>query len=184
MEIPPQIRFRGMDPSPAVEAAVRERIDRLARFHTRLTSCDVVIEALHRHGRKGKIYHVRVDISVPGRQILVGREREENHAHEDVYVAIRDSFNAAQRQLEDVVREMSGHRVKPHPEKLHGQVARLEPEERFGFITADDGREFFFRRESMASESQWDSLAPGTGVHFTEHEGEKGPYASAVTLAK
>ena len=180
MEIPPQVSFRGMDPSPAVEAAVRERIDRLERFHERLTSCNVVVEAPHRHGHKGKIYHVRIDITVPGRQIVVGREREANHAHEDVYVAIRDSFNAAQRQLEDIVREMSGHRVKPHPERLQGQVARLVPEEGFGFIATDDGREFFFRRESMASDGQWESLEVGTRVHFTEREGEKGPYASAV----
>ena len=115
MQIDPQIRFRGMAPSPAVEAIVRERIDRLERFHDRITSCTVVIEAPHQTGRKGKIYHVHVDITVPGREIFAGREREENHAHEDVYVAIRDSFDAAQRQLEDAVRKMSPHRVKRHP---------------------------------------------------------------------
>ena len=169
-----------MDPSPSIESAVRERIGRLARFHDRITSCRVVIEAPHRHGHKGKIYHVHIDITVPGREIVVGREREENHAHEDVYVAIRDNFIAAQRQLEDAVREMSGHRVKPHPDKLHGKVARLVPEEGFGFIAAADGREFFFRRESIASDDLWKTLAEGTRVHFTEHEGEKGPYASAV----
>lgn len=125
MQIEPQIRFRGMPPSDAVEAAVRERIDRLARFHDRITSCTVVIEAPHRTGQKGKIYHVHVDITVPGTEIFVGREREENHAHEDVYVAIRDSFNAAQRKLEDVVRKMSRHGTKPHPEKLRGTIARL-----------------------------------------------------------
>lgn len=180
MQIEPQIRFRGMPPSDAVEAAVRERIDRLARFHDRITSCTVVIEAPHRTGQKGKIYHVHVDITVPGTEIFVGREREENHAHEDVYVAIRDSFNAAQRKLEDVVRKMSRHGTKPHPEKLRGTIARLVSEEGFGFIATSDGREFFFRRESLASDSQWAALEPGVSVRFTEHDGEKGPYASAV----
>lgn len=183
MEIIPQIRFRGMEPSASVEAAVRERIARLERFHKRITSCNVIVEAPHRHGRKGSIYHVRVDITVPGREIVVGREREENHAHEDVLVAIRDSFNAAQRRLEDVVREMSGYRVKPHPETLHGEVARLVPEEGFGFITTADGREFFFRREGMGSDDQWKQLKVGTEVRFAEHEGEKGPYASGVSIA-
>lgn len=183
MEIAPQIRFRGMEPSPSVEAVISERIARLARFHDRITSCSVVIEAPHRHGHKGKIYHVRIDITVPGREIVTARSSEENHAHEDVYVAIRDGFNAAQRQLEDVVRKMSGHRVKPHPETLHGTVARLMPEEGFGFISAPDGREFFFRRESMATDADWAMLAEGTEVQFAEHEGEKGPYASAVKAA-
>jgi ribosomal subunit interface protein len=181
MEIIPEVRFRGMDPSPAVEAAVLERMERLERFHDRITSCTVVIEAPHRHSWKGKIYHVRIDITVPGAEIVVGREPEENQAHEDVYVAIRDQFDAARRQLEDVVRKMSGHHTKPHPEKLHGSVVRLMPEEAFGFIEAADGREYFFSRDSVTTDAQWQKLEVGTKVRFTEHEGDKGPYASAVT---
>lgn len=183
MEIPPEIRFRGMDPSPAVERAIRERVDELEQFHPRITSCNVVVEAPHQHSWKGRIYHVRVDITVPGAEIVVGREPEENHAHEDVYVAIRDQFDAARRQLEDVVRKMSPHRTRPHPEKHHGVVVRFMPEEAFGFIETPDGREVFFSRESVTSETQWQRLKKGSQVRFTEHEGDKGPYASAVTLS-
>lgn len=184
MEMTPQIRFRGMESSSSVEAVIRERIDRLEKFHDHITSCSVVVEAPHRHGRKGKIYHVRVDITVPGREIVAGRTSEEDHAHEDVLVAIRDSFDAAQRQLEDVVRTSSGYRVKPHPQSLHGTVARLMPDEGYGFISTPDGREFFFSREGMAADSEWDMLAAGCEVRFAEHDGEKGPYASAVALAR
>lgn len=180
MEVTPRVTFRGMDHSEAVEAAVHERIERLSRFHDHITSCSVVIEAPHKHSQKGKIYHVRVNINVPGREIVVGREAEENHAHEDVLVAIRDSFDAAQRQLEDVVRKMSTYRVKAHAAALKGSVTRLVPEEGFGFILGADGREYFFRRESMTTES-WGALSEGTKVRFAEHDGEKGPYASAVT---
>ena len=182
MQITPQIRFRGMEPSPSIEAVIAERIERLGRFHDRITSCNVVVEAPHRRGRQGKIFHVLVDITVPGREIVTGREPEENHAHEDVYVAIRDAFNAAQRQLEDAVRKMSGHRVKAHPERLHGKVARIDRDEGFGFIAGADGREFFFRRESLASDHLWDTLGEGDAVRFAEHEGDMGPYASAVAL--
>lgn len=182
MKVTPEIRFRGMDPSSAVEAAVGERMERLERFHDRITSCTVVIEAPHQRSWKGKIYHVRIDIRVPGAEIVVGREPEENHAHEDVYVAIRDQFDAARRQLEDVVRKMSGHRTKPHPEKWHGSIARLLPEEAFGFIAAADGREYFFSRDSVTTDAQWERLEEGTQVRFTANEGDKGPYASAVTI--
>ncbi|RYB97860.1 HPF/RaiA family ribosome-associated protein [Ciceribacter ferrooxidans] len=180
MEVTPRVTFRGMDHSEAVEAAVHERIERLSRFHDHITSCSVVIEAPHKHSQKGKIYHVRVNINVPGREIVVGREAEENHAHEDVLVAIRDSFDAAQRQLEDVVRKMSSYRVKAHPVAMRGTVARVVPEEGFGFILGADGREYFFRRESVTTEN-WAALGEGTKVRFAEHDGEKGPYASAVT---
>ncbi len=180
MQIEPQITYRGISSTPLIEDAIRKRISRLERFHDRITSCHVTVEAPHQHGQKGQIYHVHVDVNVPGREIFVGREREENRAHEDVLIAIRDSFDAAQRQLEDVVRKMSKHRIKPMPMKTHGKILRLVADEGFGFIGALDGREFFFRRESMASPDQWEALEIGSEVRFTEHEGEKGPYAAAV----
>jgi ribosomal subunit interface protein len=169
-----------MEPSPSVEEVVRERIERLARFHDRITSCSVVIEAPHRHGRKGRLYQVLVDVTVPGKEIVTGKGEDRNRAHEDVYVAIRDSFDAAQRQLEDLVRKKSGYRVKPHPQVLRGRITRLMPTEGYGFIQAKDGREFFFRRESMTTDTGWAGLAEGSEVRFSEREGDKGPHASGV----
>jgi ribosomal subunit interface protein len=181
MQVTPQIHFRGMEPSPSVEAVIKERIGRLARFHDRITSCNVVVEAPHRNSRQGRIFQVRVDVTVPGHEIVTGRQPPESHAHEDVYVAIRDSFDAAQRRLEDVVRTMSGHRVKGHPQRSRGTVSRLVKDEGFGFITGIDGRQYFFRRESLTSDRLWDSLSPGDAVHFAEHDGEQGPHATAVS---
>lgn len=181
MQIEPLISFKGLDSSPAIEAAIRKRIEQLEQFHDRITSCRVTVELPHRHGRKGKIFHVHVDVTVPGAEIVSARDREENHAHENIHVAIRDSFNAAERQLEDVVRKMSGHRVKPEATKLHGTIARLVPDEGFGFIRTLDGREFFFRRESLTADELWNRLETGSEVRFTEHDGEKGPFATAVT---
>lgn len=113
MQIPLQISFRNMDPSPAVEDRVRKKAAKLERFHDRIVGCSVVIEAPHRHQHKGKLYTVRLDISVPGKDIVVGRAGPIDQAHEDVYVAIRDAFNAAVRQLEDHARRMRGD-VKTH----------------------------------------------------------------------
>lgn len=182
MQIEPQIRFRGMETSPSVEEVVRERIARLARFHERITSCAVVIEAPHRHSRHGGLYRVQVDIAVPGAVIVTGKVHQDNHAHEDVYVAIRDSFDAAQRQLEDLVRRKSGYRVKTHAETARGKIARLMSGEGYGFIDAQDGREFFFRRESVAPGTQWSALEEGVEVRFCEHDGDQGPHASAVAM--
>jgi cold shock CspA family protein len=179
MQIEPQISFHGMDPSPAVEAKARERIGELEQFHDRIISCHVKIEAPHRHGHHGKIYRVSIDIHVPGAEIAVSNAHELNHAHEDIYVALRDSFDAAGRRLEDVARRMDPHRVKPHPPIGHGSVARLMVEDGYGFIETPDGREFFFDRDSLTA-GEWDKLTPGAPVRFTEREGDKGPFATAV----
>ncbi len=181
MQIAPRIQFRGMEPSPAVETRIRERIDGLAQFHDRITSCNVVVDAPHRHGHKGQIYRISIDITVPGAELFVGKEAADNHAHEDVYVAVRDAFDAATRQLEDRVRRTSGHGVKPHPAKRHGEIVRLVPDEGFGFIATADGGEVFFRRESLVA-GAWDRLTAGTKVRFTEHDGEQGPHATAVKV--
>lgn len=179
MEIPARISFKGMNPSPAVEARIRQRIDRLARFHDRITSCAAVVEAPHRHGHKGQVYHVRVDVTVPGNEIVASKEPELNHAHEDVYVAVRDAFNAVERRLEDVVRRMGGLRVKAHPPKLTGTVVRLDPDEGFGFIADGLGREVYFPREAVTV--PFGNITVGTTVRFSEHEGTESPCASAVT---
>ncbi len=104
MQLPLQITFRDIDPSPAVEAAIRERAARLERFADRITSCHATIEFHNDNHRKGRLFHCRIDIRVPGRHIVVGHDGRHNHAHEDVYVTIGDAFDAAKRQLEDYAR--------------------------------------------------------------------------------
>ena len=108
MQIPLQITFRGLLRSDALEARIREKADRLQDFHARITSCRVVVEEQHRHKRQGKQFTVRVDIRVPGNEIVVDRDHDE-----DVYVALRDAFDAARRKLEDFARESRGE-VKRH----------------------------------------------------------------------
>lgn len=94
-------------------------------------------------------------------------------------VAIRDSFDAAERKLEDLVRRMDPRRTKPQLAVGHGSIARMMTEEGYGFIESPDGREFYFDRDSLSAGS-WEKLAPGTEVRFTERDGEKGPFATAV----
>ena len=113
MPHPLQITFRNMDASAAIEAAVRERAEKLDELYDRIGSARVVVEAPHRRHHQGTLYHVRVDLHVPGDELVVNREAAENHAHEDVYVAIRDAFDAARRQLADWVRRHRGD-VKSH----------------------------------------------------------------------
>lgn len=181
MQLPLQISFRNMDASEAIEARIREKAGKLERFADRIMSCRVVIEAPNRRGHKGKLYHVRIDMKVPGGgEIVVNREAPENHAHEDVYVALRDAFNAAARQLEDHSRQRRGD-VKVHEVPLHGKVARIFSDRDYGFVMASDGREVYFHRNSVV-EGSFDDLAEGSEVRLVvdDEEGEKGPQASTV----
>jgi len=181
MQIPLRITFRNLDRSDAVEAKVRERVDELEQFYNRITGCRVVIEEPSRRQHKGNLFHVRVDLSVPGREIVVKRDPPEHHGHEDIYVALRDCFDAVRRQLEDHVRRARGD-VKTHEAASHGRILRLVPTEGFGFITAADGAEIYFHRHAVSGNA-FDKLKEGDEVRFAMHEGEgeKGPQASTVT---
>lgn len=174
-----QITFRNIDASPAVEAKVRERAHELERFFDRIVSCRILIEAPKRH-RRGGLYHVRVDLKIPGKEIVVKRNPLEHHGHEDVYVAVRDCFDAVRRQLEDDVRWRRG-AVKAHDEPSHGKIARLIAEGDYGFIEAPDGTEVYFHCNSI-SNGGFSRLKVGDEVRFVLHagEGEKGPQASTV----
>lgn len=176
MKLPVQIIFRNMVSSAAVEAAVRERADKLDQFYEHIMSCRAVIELHHRHHHQGNLYHVRVDLKVPDAEIVASREPAEHHAHEDVYVAIHDAFDAVRRQLEDYVRRRRGV-VKMHETTPHGHVAELYPD--YGKIETPDGRFVYFHKNSVIGED-FDHLDVGAEVRFVEEQGELGPQASTV----
>ena len=185
MQSPLKLTFRHMDPSPALEQRIRQRVDDLHKFCGDIVSCHVVVETRHRHHEQGNLFEVRVDLVVPGREIVVGRERGLNHAHENAHVAVRDAFDAARRQLEDHARSRRGE-VKVHSVPDHGQVARLLWDRDCGFIAAADGQEIYFHRNSVA-EGAFDQLTVGTEVRFVAQHSESAeglPASTVVPFAK
>jgi ribosomal subunit interface protein len=96
-----QITYRGMEPSAALDARIRERAARMQRFDDRITSCHVTVQAAHRHQHQGQRYEVRIQIRRPHGGELVISHGWQDPSHEDVYVAVRDAFEAAERRLED-----------------------------------------------------------------------------------
>lgn len=174
-----QIGFRNMDASPAVEAKIRERAHELEQFDDRIVSCRVVVEVPQRR-HHGDLYHVRIDLKVPGKEIVVKRGPSEHHAHEEIYVAVRDCFDSVRRQLEDHVRRRRAD-VKAHEEPAHGRISSLIAEKEYGFIDSVDGVEVYFHRNAVTGRG-FNRLKVGDEVRFVLHpaEGEKGPQASSV----
>lgn len=172
-----QITFRDIPKSDAIEADIREKAAKLDQFYDSIMSGRVIVEAPHGHHHKGKLYHVSIDLTVPDGELVANRSPG-NHAHEDVYVAIRDAFDAIRRQLQNYARKQRG-KVKTHETIPHGRVTELVPGEDHGTIQTVDGREIYFHRNSIV-DADFKSLDIGDEVRFVEESGEKGPQASTV----
>lgn len=183
MRVPLQVVFRNLDRSDAVVARIKERAAWLERFSDRIISCRVAVEAPHRRHHTGNLFHIRVDVRVPGREIVVSRKPDLHGAHKDLLVTLHDAFDEVRRKLEDNRRTRRGE-VKRLESPPHAIVARLLPEEAgggSGFLRTEDGRDLYFHSNSVLRR-QYAQLEVGTVVRFAEEMGDDGPQASTVEI--
>ena len=166
-----------MAASDAVEANAREHIEKLEEFAPDIMTCRVSIDLEQKHKHQGRPYGVRIDLTLPGHELVVNRVQ-----HEDVYVALRDAFDSMKRQLEDVVRKRRG-QEKQHAVPLHGEVIRLDDEGGFGFIRTPDGDEYYFGRDNVAG-ATFDQVQAGSVVQFIPELAGEGLQAKRVSLGK
>lgn len=180
MQTLPQVSFDDLPVDEQVRAAALDHVAALDRLCDRITGCHVVIAQPHRHQREGRLWSVRVDLVVPGAEIVVSRAHPRDHAHEDIYVALRDAFEAAERRLEDHVRHLRG-AEKTHAGRAHGRITQIFPLQGYGFIKTADGRDVYFHRNAF-SDHDYAAADVGTPVWFSEEDGDDGPQAIHVEV--
>lgn len=177
MKAPVQIVFHGLERSEALEGAVRDKVAYLEHLSGEIMSCRVVVDLEQKHKHQGDPFGVRIDLTLPGRELVVDRVQ-----HEDVHVALRDAFDAMKRQLEDAVRQRRGFE-KEHARELHGEVVRLDAEGGFGFIRTADGQEYYFARDNVAG-GHFTRVEVGTAVQFIAEPAGEGMQAKRVSLGR
>src|SRR6516162_1441051 len=184
VKLPVQITFRNMARSEAIEEWIRAEAAKLDTFYNRIMRCRVAIEVPHRHHRKGSSYRLRIDLIVPGEEIVVKRQPSLSHRvqqlgeteikkqlelktqHKKLRRAINDTFKAAGRRLQDYARRQRG-AVKSRAPLPEAHVSKILPQEGYGFLTSDDGREIYFHKNSVLG-GAFPRLKVGTVVRFIE----------------
>ncbi|MEL6940731.1 MAG: HPF/RaiA family ribosome-associated protein, partial [Cyanobacteria bacterium J06598_1] len=113
MRIAPEISYRGIQKTEALETLVAQKISKLEQFYTQISSCRVSIEKVHDHPEHGSPCRVRLDITVPeNREIVVDKNPAEG-AKSSLEAIIRDAFDTANRQLKELNEQQHTH-MKTH----------------------------------------------------------------------
>ncbi len=179
MRLPLQITFHKMPHEAGLEESIRANAEWLESYCDRIISCRVVMDRPHRRRKVGNLYQLRIDLKVPRRELAVKRESSERMEYKDPDIMIRDAFDEIRRQLEDHARRRRGE-VKAHAPLPHARVARVFPENGYGFLETPEGREVYFHKNSVV-EAAFEDLTIGAEVRFVEELADKGPQASTVT---
>jgi cold shock CspA family protein/ribosome-associated translation inhibitor RaiA len=196
MQLTPTITFRGVERTDALETEILTRLRKLETYYRGIMGCRVAVELVQRHHEAGNRYHVRIDLTVPGEEIVVAhdasrhgeardqrvskgrKDREVDPQRKHAAVAVHEAFDAARRRLQDYARRQRGV-VKTSVRQPRGRVVRIFPEASYGFIRAADGHEVYFQRTSVLNHA-FDRLTVDSQVSFAEEAGENGPQASTV----
>ncbi|MCP8940117.1 cold shock domain-containing protein [Alsobacter sp. SYSU M60028] len=179
MQTPIQIDFQGVDTSESVRESLLNHVAELEDKFGRITAGRVVLKGPGARHRQGGLYEVNIWLTLPGgREVAVVRTPRLDERHADLAFAINDAFHRARRQLQDQVRRMRKD-VKTHDATPVGTVVRLTTPSDHGFLSAPDGHEVYFHRNSVLNR-QFGRLKVGDKVAFVEEAGDKGPQASTV----
>jgi ribosomal subunit interface protein len=176
MKGPLEISSRNVDLPEEMVDLIHEKAGKLDNFHDGIISCRVMVEVPHRSQRKGVSYNVRVDISVPGSDVIVKRE-----PGDDLYVSICNAFDVAERQLKEHIERQRGD-IKRRETKPMGRVVRIFPEDGYGFIENVEGNEVYFHENAVLG-GKFKDLEVGSVVTFVEREGDEGTQASSVSAS-
>jgi cold shock CspA family protein len=195
---PLQITFRNGVLSPEAELRIRLEAAKLETFYSRIMGCRVEIESPHRHHRHGSPYHVRIDLTLPGGELVIKHEPslrtrarqsgelklkkhlEVSAPFKQLRLAIAEAFKKAGCQLQDYVRRQRGD-VKHLEMPPRARITQLFPDKDYGFMVTPDGRDIYFHADSVLNNA-FGRLKIGTLVSFAEEQGERGPQASTVKI--
>lgn len=177
MKVPPEITYRGVEKTDAIEALVNEKIAKLERVCDHISSCHIAIEKEQDRPRDRSPYRVRLDITVPpGHELAAESHMGDQTQYADLDTVVRDAFDKAWRQLRDLSKQQQEHdkgQVNDGAQDTTALVTKLFPDQGYGFLKTLDGEDIHFNHNSVLHDD-FDRLEVGTGVRFEAVMDEEG----------
>lgn len=184
MKVPPEITYRDVEKSQAIDTLIQEKLDKLERVCDYIGSCQIAIEKTHDRPSSGSPYRVRIDLTVPpGHEIVADSQPSGDQQYVELHTVVRDAFSRAERQLKELTsRQRESEKSKRH----HGHyatalVTKIFPDQDYGFIKTLEGEDVYFHRNSVL-QGDFDRIEIGTGVRFVATQGDMGLQATTVQI--
>lgn len=181
MDVPPEIAFRGLDPTDDLKDLILEGIDDLEDVYPRLVSCRTMVADTTPDRNSSHNYRARLEIGIPGKTVVVAETPPPGGEPRAVDQTIKDAFKVGRKLLQKEKDRQRG-AVKTHDLPPHGRIVRLLTDStgvRYGFLESREGRQIYFQ-ESALVDLSYDDLDVGTEVRYAAAEGRDGPQASTV----
>lgn len=176
-----EVSFREVEKTPDLEEVIRTKAAKLERVSRDLVSCRVSVEKPQKNQRTGNPFRVRIELGVPGQDLVVVRESSKGDMRDPVHKVLNRAFTVALRTLKEYKGRVQGEVKAPAESENLALVFRVFRKEGYGFLKTPEGREIYFHRNSVLHNG-FERLTLGTGVRFTEEMGEEGPQATTVQI--
>ena len=172
-----RIESRNVEMTPEWQAEIEDRMAQLENGRDDLIHGRVTLTKNLHHRHADNVAEALVVVSMPGRHTVTARKQEKTFEE-----AIRSAFAALQVELRKQRDRWASTEIRVSAPPLRGVIAKLFPEEGYGFILQEGGGEVYFHRNAVHGLT-FEALEDGTEVSFNVEEGEKGPQATTVNPA-
>ncbi|MDX2099915.1 MAG: HPF/RaiA family ribosome-associated protein [Leptolyngbyaceae cyanobacterium bins.59] len=185
MKVPPEITYRDIERSAAIDTLIQEKLAKLERLCDYISSCHIAVEKINDRPKSGSPFRVRLDITIPPSHEIVAEGNPTNqNQHGGLDTIVRDAFSKAERQIKELTSRQREHeKSQDHSQsdETTALVVRIFKESDYGFLKTLSGEEVYFHRNSVIHDD-FDRLEVGTGVRFESVIGEQGPRATTVQI--
>ena len=172
-----RIESRNIEMTPEWQAEIEARMAQLEHGRDDLIHGRVTLTKNLHHRHADNVAEALVVVSLPGRHTITARKHEQTFEE-----AIRSAFAAIQVELRKQRDRWASTESRVSAPPLRGVIAKLFPQEGYGFILQEDGDEVYFHRNAVHG-LEFEALEDGIEVSFNVEEGDKGPQATTVNPA-
>lgn len=181
MEVPPEMAFRGIEPTDELKRRILDGISMLEGVYPNLISCRSMVADETPDQTSGKSYRVRLEIGIPSKSVVVDQRHPEPDERPTLDQTINEAFSIARKRLVKAKKLQRGE-TKIHELPPHGRIVRLLIDDkgvRYGFLENREGRQIYFHEEALV-DLEYDDLEVGDEVRYAAAQGDEGLQASTV----